>query len=62
MFFQVCCFKNAGVAGYVKGFETVQLGKQASYMVQLFRNRCTRFRALLFFRDSVYCKRCCKAP
>lgn len=25
MFFQVCCFKNAGVAGYVKGFETVQL-------------------------------------
>ena len=41
MFFQVCCFKNAGVAGYVKGFEIVQLGKQASYMVQLFRNRCT---------------------
>ena len=34
MFFQVCCFKNAGVAGYVKDFEIVQLGKQASYMAK----------------------------
>ena len=41
MFFQVYCFKNVGVAGYVEAFEMVQLEKQASYMGYLFRNRCT---------------------
>ena len=43
MFFQVYCFKNVGVAGYVEAFEMVQLEKQASYMGYLFRNRCTSF-------------------
>ena len=41
MIFQVCCFKNVGVAGYVEAFEMVQLGNQTSYMGYLFRNRCT---------------------
>ena len=42
MIFQGCCFKNAGVAGYVEAFGIVQLENQASYIGYLFRNRCTR--------------------
>ena len=41
MIFQGCCFKNAGVAGYVAAFGIVQLENQASYIGYLFRNRCT---------------------
>ena len=41
MIFQGCCFKNAGVAGYVEAFGIVQLENQASYIGYLFRNRCT---------------------
>ena len=41
MIFQGCCFKTAGVAGYVEAFGIVQLENQASYIGYLFRNRCT---------------------
>ena len=43
MIFQGCCFKNAGVAGYVEAFGIVQLENQASYIGYLFRNRCTSY-------------------
>ena len=33
--------KNVSVAGYVEAFCHVQSGKWASYLVALFRNRCT---------------------
>ena len=46
MIFQGCCFKNAGVAGYVEAFGIVQLENQASYIGYLFRNRCTRKEAV----------------
>ena len=55
MFFQVYCFKNVGVTGYVEAFEMVQLEKQASYMGYLFRNRCTSVRCNHFQRLKQIC-------
>ena len=53
MIFQGCCFKNAGVAGYVEAFGIVQLENQASYIGYLFRNRCTSLYDLRFLSASL---------